>query len=175
MLRIAAQLLTGCYAPRVGVPGVFFPLAETGSTPEHTVAEYLRELGYATMCVANGIWAINPSSCPRHGFDGYFGIPYSNDMGRTAVATGKRVHPLLRDDKVAVLLEDEGQRRITREYTEEAVKFIEASAKADKNFFLYLPIPPCMCRCIRIRILPVNPRTACTAIGWRKSIGASDR
>ena len=31
-----AQLLTGCYAPRVGVPGVFFPLAETGSTPKNT-------------------------------------------------------------------------------------------------------------------------------------------
>ena len=104
------------------------------------MAEYLRELGYATMCVGKWHLGDQPEFLPtRHGFDGYFGIPYSNDMGRTAAATGKRVHPLLRDDKVAELLEDEGQRRITREYTEEAVKFIEASAKADKNFFLYLP------------------------------------
>ena len=136
-----AQLLTGCYAPRVGVPGVFFPAGRNGLNPqEHTVAEYLRELGYATMCVGKWHLGDQPEFLPtRHGFDGYFGIPYSNDMGRTAAATGKRVHPLLRDDKVAELLEDEGQRRITREYTEEAVKFIEASAKADKNFFLYLP------------------------------------
>ena len=136
-----AQLLTGCYAPRVGVPGVFFPAGRNGLNPqEHTVAEYLRELGYATMCVGKWHLGDQPEFLPtRHGFDGYFGIPYSNDMGRTSAATGKRVHPLLRDDKVAELLEDEGQRRITREYTEEAVKFIEASAKADKNFFLYLP------------------------------------
>ena len=136
-----AQLLTGCYAPRVGVPGVFFPAGRNGLNPqENTVAEYLHELGYATMCVGKWHLGDQPEFLPtQHGFDGYFGIPYSNDMGRTAAATGKRVHPLLRDDKVAELLEDEGQRRITREYTEEAVKFIEANAKADKNFFLYLP------------------------------------
>ena len=39
-----AQLLTGCYAPRVGVPGVFFPAGRNGLNPqEHTVAEYLQE------------------------------------------------------------------------------------------------------------------------------------
>jgi len=136
-----AQLMTGCYAPRVGVPGVFFPAGRNGLNPEeHTVADYLRDLGYATMCV--GKWHLGDQReflPTRQGFDGYFGIPYSNDMGRTATANGKRVHPLMRDEEVAALLEDEGQRRITREYTEEAVKFIETSTKADKNFFLYLP------------------------------------
>ena len=136
-----AQLMTGCYAPRVGVPGVFFPAGRNGLNPkEHTVADYLKELGYSTMCV--GKWHLGDQReflPTRHGFDGYFGIPYSNDMGRTATANGKRVHPLMRDEKVAELLEDEGQRRVTREYTEEAVKFIETNAKADKNFFLYLP------------------------------------
>ena len=136
-----AQLMTGCYAPRVGVPGVFFPAGGNGLNPEeHTVADYLRELGYATMCV--GKWHLGDQReflPTRHGFDGYFGIPYSNDMGRTAAANGKRVHPLMRDEQVAELLEDEGQRRITREYTEEAVKFMEASHKEDRNFFLYLP------------------------------------
>ena len=38
-----AQLLTGCYAPRVSVPGVFFPAGAKGLNPdEQTVAEYLR-------------------------------------------------------------------------------------------------------------------------------------
>ena len=136
-----AQLMTGCYAPRVGVPGVFFPAGRNGLNPEeHTVADYLKELGYATMCV--GKWHLGDQReflPTRHGFDGYFGIPYSNDMGRTATANGKRVHPLMRDEKVAELLEDEGQRRVTREYTEEAVKFMEASSKKGRNFFLYLP------------------------------------
>ena len=136
-----AQLMTGCYAPRVGVPGVFFPAGRNGLNPEeHTVADYLKELGYATMCV--GKWHLGDQReflPTRHGFDGYFGIPYSNDMGRTAAANGKRVHPLMRDEKVAELLEDEGQRRVTREYTEEAVKFMEASNRKGRNFFLYLP------------------------------------
>ena len=58
-------------------------------------------------------------------------------MQRNSLEDGRRVTPLLRDDKVAELLEDEGQRRVTREYTEEAVKFIEEAS--DKPFFLYLP------------------------------------
>ena len=136
-----AQLMTGCYAPRVGVPGVFFPAGRHGLNPEeHTVADYLKELGYATMCV--GKWHLGDQReflPTRHGFDGYFGIPYSNDMGRTATVNGKRVHPLMRDEKVAELLEDEGQRRVTREYTEAAVQFMEASNKEGRNFFLYLP------------------------------------
>ncbi|SVE00791.1 uncharacterized protein METZ01_LOCUS453645, partial [marine metagenome] len=40
-----AQLLTGCYAPRVSVPGVFFPAGRNGlNTKEHTIANYLKEL-----------------------------------------------------------------------------------------------------------------------------------
>lgn len=134
-----AQLLTGCYAPRVSVPGVFFPAGPKGLNPqERTVAEYLKEFGYATTCIGKWHLGDQPEFLPTNqGFDHYFGIPYSNDMQRNRLEDGRRVTPLLRDDKVAELLEDEGQRRVTREYTEEAVKFIE---KADqKPFFLYLP------------------------------------
>lgn len=136
-----AQLLTGCYAPRVSVPGVFFPAGKNGLNPEEkTIADYLKELGYATACV--GKWHVGDQVDflpTRQGFDSYFGIPYSNDMQRTSSGSGKRVTPLLRDEKVAELLEDEGQRRVTREYTEEAVSFIEREARAEKPFFLYLP------------------------------------
>ncbi len=134
-----AQLLTGCYAPRVSVPGVFFPAGSRGLNPEEeTVADYLKSLGYATMCV--GKWHLGDQReflPTRQGFDGYFGIPYSNDMGRPSLKDGRSVHPLVRDDEVAELLENEGQRRITREYTEEAVRFIEKNK--DDRFFLYLP------------------------------------
>ena len=57
-------------------------------------------------------------------------------MPRTSAETGKAVHPLVRDDQVAELLEYEDQRRLTREYTEEAVKFIKTNHKAKKKFFL---------------------------------------
>ncbi len=134
-----AQLMTGCYAPRVSVPGVFFPAGPKGLNPEeHTVAEYLRDLGYATTCVGKWHLGDQPEFLPTNqGFDHYFGIPYSNDMQRNSLEDGRRVVPLLRDDEVAELLEDEGQRRVTREYTEEAVEFIERNK--EKPFFLYLP------------------------------------
>ncbi|MHC5056872.1 MAG: sulfatase family protein [Planctomycetota bacterium] len=134
-----AQIMTGCYAPRVSVPGVFFPAGPRGLNPkEHTVAEYLREAGYATMCVGKWHLGDQVEFLPtRQGFDGYLGIPYSNDMGRKSLEDGRSVHPLVRDDKVAELLENEDQRRITREYTEEAVRFI--TANANRPFFLYLP------------------------------------
>ena len=134
-----AQLLTGCYAPRVSVPGVFFPAGKNGLNPdEHTVADYLGECGYATMCV--GKWHLGDQReflPPNNGFDGYYGIPYSNDMARNSAVDGRRVHPLVRDTEVAELLEDEDQRRITRLYTEEAIKFI--GDNRERPFFLYLP------------------------------------
>jgi arylsulfatase A len=134
-----AQLMTGSYAPRVGVPGVFFPAGRNGLNPaEHTVGDYLKDNGYATMCV--GKWHLGDQRefLPvNNGFDGYFGIPYSNDMQRISSESGKRVHPLVRDDQVAELLEDEDQRRVTREYTEEGITFIKANK--GKPFFLYLP------------------------------------
>lgn len=136
-----AQLLTGSYAPRVSVPGVFFPAGGKGLNPkEHTVADYLKESGYATACFGKWHLGDQPDFLPtRHGFDTYFGIPYSNDMGRTATETGKRVHPLMQDETVSELLEDEGQRRITREYTEHSIAFIEQKSASGKPFFLYLP------------------------------------
>jgi arylsulfatase A len=134
-----AQLLTGSYAPRVSVPGVFFPAGRKGLNPEeHTIANYLKESGYATTCI--GKWHLGDQLeflPTRQGFDHYFGIPYSNDMQRAPKDGKVRVLPLMRDEKVAELLEDEGQRRVTREYTLEAVKFINENKEGP--FFLYLP------------------------------------
>ncbi len=134
-----AQLLTGCYGARVSVPGVYFPGQANGLNPaEFTIAERLKERGYATMCI--GKWHVGdqPEFLPtRQGFDRYFGIPYSNDMQRKSTQTGERVVPLLRDDKVAELLTDEQQSRIVERYTDEATGFIRANK--DKPFLLYLP------------------------------------
>jgi arylsulfatase A len=134
-----AQLLTGCYGVRVDVPAVYGPSSARGLNPkEHTIAERLRERGYATMCV--GKWHVGdqPEFLPtRQGFDHYFGIPYSNDMQMKSSATGERVTPLLRDDKVEELLTDERQSGIVARYTDEAVGFI--TRNREKPFFLYLP------------------------------------
>lgn len=134
-----AQLLTGCYAPRVSVPGVFFPKGAKGLNPaEHTIADYLSEAGYATGCF--GKWHLGDQReflPTRQGFDTYFGIPYSNDMGRVSTETGLKVHPLMRDEEPEELIEDEAQRRITREYTQEAIRFIESNR--EEPFFVYLP------------------------------------
>jgi arylsulfatase A-like enzyme len=134
-----AQLLTGCYGVRVSVPGVYFPGGPQGLNPkETTIAEHLKGLGYATQCV--GKWHVGdqPEFLPtKQGFDHYFGIPYSNDMLKKAKATGQRVTPLLRDDKVVELLTEEQQSRIVERYTDEATAFIKANK--DKPFFLYLP------------------------------------
>jgi hypothetical protein len=79
-----AALMTGCYPKRVlPIPGVLFPAAAVGLNPdETTVAEILKDAGYATACVGKWHLGDQPEFLPtRQGFDYYFGIPYSNDMG----------------------------------------------------------------------------------------------
>ena len=134
-----AQLLTGSYGPRINVPWVYMPVSPEGLNPkENTIADHLKQKGYATACI--GKWHVGdqPEFLPtKQGFDHYFGIPYSNDMQRKSTESGKSVTPLLRDDKVIELLTDEEQTHIVKRYTDEALQFI--SNNKDKPFFLYLP------------------------------------
>src|SRR4051812_38301013 len=95
-----AQMLTGCYGVRVSMPGVLSPASRSGLNPaEVTVAERLKERGYATICIGKWHLGDQPAFLPtRQGFDHYFGLPYSNDM-QTAAAQGiGRVVPLVRDE-----------------------------------------------------------------------------
>jgi arylsulfatase A len=139
-----AQILTGCYAKRVSLPHVLGPAAPIGlSAHEHCVAELLKLQGYATIAI--GKWHVGdaPEFLPtRHGFDRYFGLPYSNDMGGpTNLAKAWRERrpplPLVQNDRVIETVTPEGQNRLTERYTEEAVKFIREHK--DAPFFLYLP------------------------------------
>jgi arylsulfatase A len=134
-----AQLLTGSYGARISVPGVYAPGNKNGLHPaEFTIAERLKERGYATMCI--GKWHVGdqPEFLPtRQGFDHYLGIPYSNDMQRTSAQTGERVVPLVRDEQVIELLTEEAQGKIVERYTDEAVRFIRQAK--DQPFLLYLP------------------------------------
>ena len=148
-----AALLTGRVHLRSGMFGrrtaVFFPDSLAGLPAEEvTLAEALREEGYATGIV--GKWHLGhlPEYLPtRHGFDSWFGIPYSNDMdwnlpegmpNRTAYFNPEVDYwhvPLMRDqDEVE---RPANQTTVTQRYAEEAVSFIEAHQ--DQPFFLYLP------------------------------------
>lgn len=133
-----SSLLTGCYPRRLNMhvdqnnKWVLFPNARKGLNPdETTVAEILKEQGYATTCIGKWHLGDQPEFLPtKHGFDSYFGIPYSNDMGRKNIPL-----PLLRDEKV--IEAPVAQSPVTNRYTEEAISFIKTNR--DKPFFLYLP------------------------------------
>lgn len=147
-----AGLITGRYPIRSGMCSgrrrVLFP-DSAGGLPqsEVTLAEALKDLGYATAAV--GKWHLGhlqeylPTS---HGFDRYFGIPYSNDMdrvggvgpsGREAFWKPKVEYwnvPLMRNEEI--IERPANQNTITRRYTEEAVRFIRENR--ERPFFLYL-------------------------------------
>ncbi len=145
-----AALLTGRLPIRSGMcaenPRVLFPGSPTGLPhSEITLAEALREVGYATACI--GKWHLGRPAeyLPRaQGFDYYFGLPYSNDMGRVhKVPKGAGldpkadyyVGPLIRNETVIEQASD--HRILTKRYTEEAIRFIKKNR--GRPFFLYLP------------------------------------
>jgi arylsulfatase A len=162
-----AALMTGCYPLRVGfggsasggLGGVLFPGWSVGLNPaEITIARLLSEQGYVTKLVGKWHLGDQPEFLPTsHGFDEYYGIPYSNDMGRQIA--GDKVHgltpaeieemlrkmgltePLVRpplpllEDK-AVLEAQPDQASLTNRYLEQAVRFIRTNK--EQPFFLYL-------------------------------------
>jgi len=132
------QLMTGCYAQRVGIPGCYYPSDARGLNPEeNTVAKLLKVQGYATMCVGKWHLGDQPEFLPtRNGFDDYFGLPYSNDMPMKPKGSEELTHPLMRGEKVVELVAMDDQDSLTERYTEEAVRFI--TANQSRPFFLYL-------------------------------------
>ena len=133
-----AALLSGCYPNRVGILGALGPNSKNGiNDAENLLPEYLKKVGYSTAIF--GKWHLGDSaqySPLRHGFDTYFGLPYSNDMWPNhPTAKNFPPLPLRQDDKVLELNPD--QSKLTGWYTDRGVKFIEENK--DKPFFLYMP------------------------------------
>lgn len=133
-----AAMLTGCYPARIGFDQymVLWPGQAEGLNPnERTIAGHLKSAGYATKIVGKWHCGDQPEFLPTvHGFDEYFGIPYSNDMGRQVNAPDRPPLPLLRNQ--TVIQEQPDQRSITERYTDEALQFIHANRH--QPFFLYL-------------------------------------
>jgi arylsulfatase A len=139
-------LMTGCYPARIGFGSfrglpVLFPGQRVGLNPsEITIARLLREAGYRTQMVGKWHCGDQPEFLPTaHGFDHYFGIPYSNDMGRQVNTPaifppgGPPPLPLLLDDQVIEQQPD--QASLTERYLQEAVRFMREAR--DEPFFLY--------------------------------------
>ena len=138
-----SSLMTGCYPKRIGMhrneegKWVLFPGNSRGLNPDEiTIAEILKARGYATAIVGKWHLGDQPEFLPtRQGFDSYFGIPFSNDMGKWKPARAYPPLPLMRDEQVIETEPDQGQ--LTPRYTEEALRFIRANR--DGPFFLYFP------------------------------------
>lgn len=137
-----AALLTGCYPQRVGLAAIPRTEGDPEGPPHHvmrqtspfglhpdeiTLAELLKAKGYATGCI--GKWHLGhlaPFLPPHHGFDYFFGLPYSNDMPPVYLIRGTET-----------IEEDVNQETLTERYTEEAIGFIRRHK--DQPFFLYVP------------------------------------
>jgi arylsulfatase A len=136
-----SSLMTGCYAQRVGMHEdttehwVLIPRSKRGLHPEEiTMAEALKARGYATACIGKWHLGDQPQHLPtRHGFDRYYGIPYSNDM--QSAGRGDPPLPILDQERVIEAPAD--QATLTERYTDEAIQFIESNRA--QPFFLYLP------------------------------------
>ncbi len=147
-----AALLTGCYHRRVSIAGALGPNAKHGlSSDEVTIAELCKQKGYATACF--GKWHLGhhkPFLPLQHGFDEYYGLPYSNDMwplhpeyvdlpeGAAKRKQGYPDLPLIEGNEIVdAEVTGEDQAQLTVDYTRRAVDFI--NRHHDQPFFLYVP------------------------------------
>ncbi len=129
------------YSNRVDIHYALMPDSKKGLNPEETtIAEMLKEKGYKTGVF--GKWHLGhvPELMPnQHGFDEFFGIPYSNDMWPKNTWSGFDFDPLplYNNREVVDTLID--QSNLTTLITEKSINFI----KRHKNspFFLYVPHP----------------------------------
>src|SRR6185369_5928007 len=129
-------LLTGCYPNRIGILGALGPKAEHGiSDQETTIAQLLKTKGYHTAIYGKWHLGHHPQFLPtRHGFDKYYGLPYSNDMWPRHPTAGKNYPdlPLIEGEKTIAFNPD--QTRLTTDLTRKAVDFIGRHQK--EPFFI---------------------------------------
>lgn len=143
-----AGLLTGCYPRRVGNnTWVHRPDSNFGLNPDElTIAELFKQNGYKTACI--GKWHLGfegPFLPQQQGFDHYYGILHNLDSFETVHYDKEGGIPIISDGKVVERPADPA--KLTRMYTDEAIKWIKSSVrdemmgakKKEEPFFLYLP------------------------------------
>jgi len=146
-----AAMLTGRLPIRSGMSGDLQHRVQNRNSPgglppeEITIARALKGKGYATQCVGKWHLGHHPQNLPtRHGFDGFYGLRWSNDMEPARgipKGASASLHPkpewwnctLMRNDQP--IEQPANLSTLTRRYTEEAVRFIQQNRK--RPFFLY--------------------------------------
>lgn len=154
-----AGLLTGRLPIRNGMIGsknrVLFPDSKYGlPDSEITIAEKLKENGYKTVAIGKWHLGHKKEYLPlQHGFDYYYGIPYSNDMdkingetccpgskywqkyqNRSPGSTNYYNVPLIENNEIIERPVD--QTTITKRFSDKAIEFIKKNK--EDNFFIYL-------------------------------------
>ncbi len=137
-----SSLMTGCYNVRVGIMGALSHRSNIGiSADEMTLAELVKQKGYATACFGKWHLGHHPKFLPtNHGFDEYYGLPYSNDMWPLHPEAGNRFCNLPLFEGAKVVNPNVGhadQNQLTTQYTEHAVRFIDKNK--NRPFLVYLP------------------------------------
>ncbi|MDA8948052.1 sulfatase [Flavobacteriaceae bacterium] len=153
-----AALLTGRLPIRSGMSSnkhrVLFPDSQHGlPSKELTLAEQLKKANYTTACIGKWHLGHKKEYLPlQHGFDYYFGIPYSNDMDvpQTVLKEKEGYWNVMSDPKNNLienfqvpLIENNteierpaNQNNITQRYADQTVQFIKSNK--GKPFFIYL-------------------------------------
>lgn len=138
-----ASLMTGAYANRIGLNGALGPNTGIGIHPdETTLGELFQRNGYRTALF--GKWHLGkfPEFFPtRHGFDEFYGIPYSNDMWPFHPENPEAWPDLPLYDGQAIIGYNTDQSRFTTDLTQRSIKFIKSAVNDKAPFFLYLPHP----------------------------------
>ena len=132
-----AGLLTGCYPRRVGNEAwVHRADSRFGIHPDElTLAELLQSSGYKTACIGKWHLGFHEPFLPRNqGFDHYFGLLHNLDPVEIVYFENGDV-PLIRNGEVVQARANPAE--LTRRYTDEAIRFMEANQ--DDPFFIYLP------------------------------------
>ena len=136
-----AALMTGCYPMRVAEPGNRKNQHNVLHPREVTMAEILKEAGYATACIGkwhlgartSGGW--NNETMPNaQGFDYFYGTPLFN--GFTPRVEGNPMRSAILRNNEVVVKAVQNWDHITQDYTREALEFIRANRT--NPFFLYL-------------------------------------
>jgi len=139
-----AALMTGSYPIRVGEPGNVKRLHTVPHPKEETMAEVLKGAGYSTALIGkwhltlgnnNSPGGYEPTTMPNaQGFDYFYGTPLFN--GTTVLVNQSPFRsPVYRNEEVVVKAVESWD-HITRDYTKEAIQWIEKNR--EQPFFLYL-------------------------------------
>ena len=137
-----AGLLTGCYPNRIGLTGALSHRSNIGiSDSEETIAEVLKKKGYATAIFGKWHLGFQRQFLPtNHGFDEFYGIPYSNDMWPFHPTGSYPDLPLFENENIVnPAVSPKDQKHFTTDFTQRTIDFI--MRHQNKPFFVYLPHP----------------------------------